>query len=129
MVIGDHRPVATHHLLVLPRAPILSVLSLEPTAEDVNLIEEMVEAGKQALRDLNAPGPESEWVLGFHVPPFTSVDHLHLHCIAGPLTWRGRLKFYFNRAFYASASAVLTRLQHLYAKTPELDGHSALSRV
>ena len=30
---------------------------------------------------------------GFHKPPFRSIDHLHMHCIAGELTFLQGLKF------------------------------------
>lgn len=31
--------------------------------------------------------------LGFHIPPFSSVHHLHLHVFTPPFTWLGRLMY------------------------------------
>lgn len=31
--------------------------------------------------------------MGFHIPPFSSVHHLHLHVFAGRPTFLGRLKY------------------------------------
>lgn len=30
---------------------------------------------------------------GFHIPPFNSINHLHLHCLQEPFTLLGRLKY------------------------------------
>lgn len=37
--------------------------------------------------------PVSHRRFGFHIPPFNSIDHLHLHCLVEPLTFMGRLKY------------------------------------
>lgn len=31
--------------------------------------------------------------LGFHIPPFNSVNHLHLHCLQYPLTWKAKIEY------------------------------------
>jgi len=31
--------------------------------------------------------------MGFHIPPFNSVNHLHLHLNALPYRWIGKLQF------------------------------------
>lgn len=31
---------------------------------------------------------------GFHIPPFNSVDHLHLHCLQSPLSFKGKFKYH-----------------------------------
>ena len=38
----------------------------------------------RALLEQAAPGAATQF--GFHLPPFNSVDHLHLHCFALPFT-------------------------------------------
>ncbi|KQJ83793.1 bifunctional adenosine 5'-phosphosulfate phosphorylase/adenylylsulfatase HINT4 isoform X2 [Brachypodium distachyon] len=51
-------------------------------------VSHMVKVGKDLL-NRDAPGSE-EHRFGFHQPPFNSVDHLHLHCLALPFipSWR-----------------------------------------
>jgi diadenosine tetraphosphate (Ap4A) HIT family hydrolase len=96
IVMTDKFPACERHLLVIPREPIRSVLSLRYEENDVKLLDHMVALGREALRRLDAPEPEDKWRFCFHVPPMTSVDHLHLHCLAGKLTNKGDMKFKYN---------------------------------
>ncbi|KAL6903427.1 hypothetical protein ACP4OV_004240 [Aristida adscensionis] len=76
------------HYLVIPIEHIPTVKSLQRTEDDHQLVDHMVKVGKDLLtRD--APN-SSEHRFGFHQPPFNSVDHLHLHCLALPFmpSWR-----------------------------------------
>lgn len=38
---------------------------------------------------------ERQFRFGFHLPPFNSIDHLHLHCFIEPID-----SFKYNRIFY-----------------------------
>lgn len=51
--------------------------------------------GRQALEmaSSSTSRPSSQRLYGFHIPPFNSVDHLHLHCLEYPLTVTGRIKY------------------------------------
>lgn len=84
-------PSAATHILVAPKQHIRSVLQLSERP----LLEEMLRFGTELLsadiakrEDSAANTTEARFV--FHVPPMTTVDHLHLHCLAppfkGPLT-------------------------------------------
>jgi diadenosine tetraphosphate (Ap4A) HIT family hydrolase len=88
LVLRDIRPAARVHLLVCPRAHIRDVHALTGQA-GAALLRHMLAQGKMALRqecdtwghvwdDENAP------LFGFHVPPFLSVPHLHLHVLLPP---------------------------------------------
>lgn len=84
------------HILVVPRARqfrgdqaefLKSCLDLKSTAEDVALLQHMRYVGEKAII---LHRRESEKVhiqdddsihFYFHVPPFTSIDHLHLHVL------------------------------------------------
>ena len=85
----DRSPGATVHVLVCPRRHVEDCTSLRTSAEERELVLHMRSVGETLLSQL-APGADT--VLGFHVPPFTSIPHLHLHCLAlpwaGPLGWR-----------------------------------------
>mmetsp|Transcript_55261 Transcript_55261/g.130497 ORF Transcript_55261/g.130497 Transcript_55261/m.130497 type:complete len:112 (+) Transcript_55261:191-526(+) len=85
---------------VLSREHIESIDKLE--AKHLVLLEHMAKVGKDALRR-DAPGHEARLGperycnclrFGFHVPPFISVRHLHMHCLALPFQpfWQ-RLRF------------------------------------
>ncbi|WVZ86547.1 hypothetical protein U9M48_033306 [Paspalum notatum var. saurae] len=76
------------HYLVIPIEHIPTVNSLRKTIDDHQLVSHMVKVGKDLLNQ-DAPNSE-EHRFGFHQPPFNSVDHLHLHCLALPFvpSWR-----------------------------------------
>ena len=82
----DRSPAAKVHILVCPRSHVEDCTSLS-LAEERELVVHMRNVGQTLLSQL-APGADT--VLGFHVPPFTSVPHLHLHCLALPwsASWR-----------------------------------------
>eukprot|EP01137_Pigoraptor_chileana_P028804 Opistho-2@13155 len=63
---------------------------------------------------------EYEHRFGFHVPPFTSVDHLHLHCLAPPFVKRNplfsafkgfHLKYTENAPWYMPADQLVRRFK------------------
>lgn len=93
----DRTPKAPLHALVIPKTFIRSVYELEPGpaldvdghvhvhvhVHDVQLLEEMK---RNALETIQLEQPKSyeeeDFILCFHVPPFISVGHLHLHVLA-----------------------------------------------
>ncbi|KAK0130936.1 Histidine triad nucleotide-binding protein 3 [Merluccius polli] len=75
----DIVPAAPHHYLVVPRKHIDCCWSL--THRHASLVERMADMGRAALRDQGITDME-DIRLGFHQPPYTSVNHLHLHVLA-----------------------------------------------
>ncbi|GJN02219.1 hypothetical protein PR202_ga19549 [Eleusine coracana subsp. coracana] len=82
----DINPSAFRHYLIIPIEHISTVKSLQRTEDDYQLVSHMVKVGKDLL-NRDAPNSE-EHRFGFHQPPFNSVDHLHLHCLALPFVPR-----------------------------------------
>lgn len=76
----DIRPAAKHHFLITPKKHIESVRSLRK--EDVPFLKEMESVGNKLMEIYHIP--EHERRMGFHIPPFNSVNHLHLHAHALP---------------------------------------------
>ncbi|KAK3041099.1 hypothetical protein RJ639_026896 [Escallonia herrerae] len=70
------------HYLVIPVEHIATVKDLKRRTEDVSLVNHMLDVG-QTLLKRDAPQSEQHR-FGFHQPPFNSVNHLHLHCLALP---------------------------------------------
>lgn len=75
----DIYPAAPHHYLVTPKEHIVSCLSLQMCHR--RLVERMTEMAKAVLQEQGV-NDLKEIKMGFHIPPYTSVDHLHLHVIA-----------------------------------------------
>ncbi|KAM9355254.1 adenosine 5'-monophosphoramidase HINT3-like isoform 2-T2 [Pholidichthys leucotaenia] len=75
----DICPAAPHHYLVIPRRHIVSCQSLH--RGHIGLVENMAELGKSVLHDQGIIDM-MDVRLGFHKPPFISVNHLHLHVLA-----------------------------------------------
>lgn len=93
VVFRTVRPYTDSHLLVVPRAHVQSVSSLKGE-KDAQMVQRMVDVGTQAL-ELLQPGLAATATFCFHIPPFNSIDHLHLHAIGNPdtMTMVGRLKY------------------------------------
>ncbi len=52
----------------------------------------------------------SDAVYGFHVPPFHSIDHLHLHCVTPPYRgWRA-LKYKPGTPWFVTVEELLDKL-------------------
>ncbi len=77
MCIVDIKPHATHHYLVIPKAHHGNVKYLNSSHRSV--VERLGVIGKQVLRDKNCNLNDSR--LGFHWPPFHSIEHLHMHVL------------------------------------------------
>ena len=110
------KPYTDHHLLVTPRKHIQSVLALEGE-EGAQLVERCIVAGRTALNSLQ-PGLGKDALLCFHVPPFNSVDHLHLHAIGCPHTlgFIGKQKYQPGRSYCLSAEQAVENLREQQAK-------------
>ena len=81
LAFQDRTPRAKLHALVIPKQFIPTVVSL--TRDDLPLLEDMRKIGL-LLIEQNYPDAirRNDYILCFHVPPFNSVNHLHLHVLA-----------------------------------------------
>ena len=84
LVFEDINPSAATHFLVVPKNHIDTVNNL--TSLDTQMVREMYEVGVTVLKKEGV----KDMILGFHIPPFTSIPHLHLHAIGLPFKnfWR-----------------------------------------
>ena len=88
-------PASSNHLLICPRMHIQNVNTLTGSS-DVQMLNKMKEFGRLALGDDSADAQYS-----FHIPPWNSIDHLHMHAIGNrpSMGWKGALK-YWQGTFY-----------------------------
>ncbi|KAK9893603.1 HIT-like protein [Cystobasidium minutum MCA 4210] len=89
-VFTDRSPGARLHLLCVPKEHIDNVKTL--ARKDVPMLNEMQAIGHRLL---NESGFEPNMQrLGFHIPPFFSVNHLHLHILGLPtISWKDGIKY------------------------------------
>ncbi|KAJ7732146.1 HIT-like protein [Mycena metata] len=91
----DRKPAAEVHIQLVPRQHIESIKSLKKN--DAELVRSMKTIGEKLLDDLGSP--PSMRVLGFHVPPFNSVNHLHLHVQGLPYKPLRQAKYRISSGF------------------------------
>ena len=81
LAFQDRSPKANFHALVIPKQYIQSVYSL--TSNDVKLVQDMRLMGLDLLeKELPQALKDEDYILCYHIPPFNSVDHLHMHILA-----------------------------------------------
>ncbi|KAM8831734.1 adenosine 5'-monophosphoramidase HINT3-like [Spinachia spinachia] len=106
----DIKPGATHHFLVVPRTHIDNCKRLQ--GDDVPLVERMVEMGWQILKKDKVSDLE-DVRMGFHVPPFSSVPHLHLHVLApaSEMSFVSLLRYGPQTHWFITVDKVLSQLK------------------
>ena len=84
VLFEDIAPMAKHHFLCIPKEHIVNINSL--TKEHIPMLEEMREMATNYLLETyrNEGVTKDNIVFGFHIPPFTSISHLHMHCVILP---------------------------------------------
>lgn len=100
-------PASSYHLLVSPRRHIQNIDAL--TRDDVGLLRDLKSFGLASL----TPDQAKDVLLSFHVPPYNSIDHLHLHVITSKSTtmsWLGYFKYMVGTPWCVDVDAVIARL-------------------
>ncbi|KAF7329525.1 Oxalate decarboxylase [Mycena kentingensis (nom. inval.)] len=91
----DRDPAAEHHIQVVPKHHIDNVRVL--TKNETGLVQSMATIGDRLLDSLGVI-PEDR-IMGFHIPPFNTVNHLHLHVQAPPYKGDRGKKYRVARGF------------------------------
>ena len=103
-VIRNRSPAAAQHLLVLPKVHIRDADAFRAVPDSARMLRRMEALGRQALDDQT---PAAEVLVGFHVPPFISVAHLHLHVVVPPFRFCKSHKFIARRWFVSAEEWLL----------------------
>eukprot|EP00596_Hydrurales_sp_CCMP1899_P002718 CAMPEP_0119038524 /NCGR_PEP_ID=MMETSP1177-20130426/7504_1 /TAXON_ID=2985 /ORGANISM="Ochromonas sp, Strain CCMP1899" /LENGTH=271 /DNA_ID=CAMNT_0007001229 /DNA_START=121 /DNA_END=936 /DNA_ORIENTATION=+ len=109
-------PASRNHLLVSPKKHIQNFAAMSgPT--DAILMRDMIDVGKQALKS-DADGAK----MCFHIAPWNSIDHLHLHAIGVPssMNCKNKMKYYEGSYWCCSADSVLQSLETGIARPPPI---------
>ncbi|ORX58955.1 histidine triad nucleotide-binding protein 3-like protein [Hesseltinella vesiculosa] len=106
----DRSPAGQMHVLIVPRKHIKNMNHLKK--DDAALLRSMMALGHTLLEENGYDlKDKAQYRLGFHRPPFNSVQHLHLHVIGLPFRNRFKtLKFKPGMVWYTDGSEVLKNL-------------------
>ncbi|XP_069552371.1 adenosine 5'-monophosphoramidase HINT3-like [Brachyistius frenatus] len=106
----DLQPGATHHYLIIPRTHIDNCKALQ--GGHIPLVEQMVEMGRSVLEKKQVSNLD-DVRMGFHMPPFTSVPHLHLHALApaSQINFKSELHYSPQSNWFITVDNVLSQLK------------------
>lgn len=106
----DTKPGATHHYLVIPRIHIDNCKALQ--RDHITLVERMEEMGRNIL-EKNKVCDLNDIRMGFHIPPFSSVPHLHLHVLApaSKMNLKAQLRYGPQSHWFITVDKVLSQLK------------------
>lgn len=107
------------HLLIIPNEHVGSIKTLN--GSHAGIVKKMLKLGEKLYSEMESKGSFATThrtatypVMGFHIPPFTSVAHLHLHVLGGKFKnpFR-RLKYLpnMNTPWWIRGEDLLKRLQ------------------
>ncbi|XP_026844174.1 histidine triad nucleotide-binding protein 3 [Drosophila persimilis] len=111
VIFRDIKPASTHHYLAVTKQHYSSLKSLNKSHD--GLVTRMEEGLKRFLEDKGIS--ETDALFGFHLPPFITVGHLHMHAIAP----RSEMGFFARMMFRPSAWFKTTNDAHLYLRSKE----------
>ncbi|XP_008191122.1 adenosine 5'-monophosphoramidase HINT3 [Tribolium castaneum] len=109
IIFKDIKPASKHHFLAVPKEHIPNVNSL--SKNQIPLINDLIAKSKQVLADKG--GNLDDTRLGFHLPPFNSVSHLHLHIISpvSEMSFISSFVFKPNSWWFTSVDQILEKLE------------------
>lgn len=81
VIFADIKPQAYVHLQAVPKLHIKNINYL--SHENLSLIQHMKQKTKEYFKQNYDNFTELE--MGFHIPPFYSITHLHMHCLLPPV--------------------------------------------
>ncbi|KAH7488456.1 hypothetical protein PRIC1_007428 [Phytophthora ramorum] len=128
VVFRPLRPIVPSHVLIVPRAHIRNVNRLG--ARHRGLLEQMYRVAEAVMtQELESQEPQEPQDnddkavrYSFHVPPFNSIDHVHMHAFHDDprsLGYYGRLKYRTESWWCRSYDQVMARLQELETEQRE----------
>lgn len=99
-------PITSFHVLVTPRAHIKNLRHVPRDLEGAKLLYKLKQIGIKTILQKYAGDQRIAETAQycFHVPPYNSIDHLHLHAIAHPETigFVNAMKYPSSNSFYCN---------------------------
>ena len=104
----------TLHALIIPKRFIPTIVELEPTPDSIQLLYDMEQLGQELLQRYQCCNQhQNDYRMVFHVPPYNTVDHLHLHVLCNrDLSVFGRtVKYVYDTPWCISLSTLVQQLK------------------
>lgn len=108
----DIAPAAETHILIIPKDHIDSVKTIRVSNYD--LLLKMQSKAHDLLRKHGHDPASSR--LGFHIPPYNTVDHLHLHVLRGKFKPSKSVKYEIGKKWYKDLLHLLSELEQERSK-------------